>query len=152
MEVRRSRKQWEDASELLLQKFEKNRERNGEPTEWSPHSPFEHHTTYRSKCCHLGQLHSISFPKRLVRCSQRAKGQPLALLSLPMRHRDGGDAQSVLRVGYKVLGPIRIHESLFSSLRPATLEWPSPKTHRYPRTRNRDLQRRLVRRRRATSN
>lgn len=35
VEVRRSRKQWEEASELLVQEFEKYRERDGDPTAWS---------------------------------------------------------------------------------------------------------------------
>lgn len=35
VEVQRSRKQWEEASKLLLQEFEKDRDRNGDPTAWS---------------------------------------------------------------------------------------------------------------------
>ena len=35
VEVRRFRKQWEEASKLLLDEFQKDRERKGDPTEWS---------------------------------------------------------------------------------------------------------------------
>ena len=35
MEVRRFRKEWEEASKLPLEEFKKDRQRKGDPTEWS---------------------------------------------------------------------------------------------------------------------
>ncbi len=35
VEVRRFREQWEEATELLLEEFKKDRDRKGDPTEWS---------------------------------------------------------------------------------------------------------------------